>query len=434
MHRVIGETRREYGIPIMQVEYTHMATYGGDVLVEHDVTFDLYAQILERERTTAAKWNWWRWRRFEIRAVRKFRKVIVMSEKDAALLGAGNVAVIPNGVDLDRFQPEPEQQGQRILFIGSFRHFPNVVAYRFFTEEVWPRLREQMPDVHFTAVTGPDADIFWKEHNPNSPPYCDDHVELLGFVSDVRPLYAQTNLVVVPTKVSAGTNLKVLEAMAMERAVVSTASGCAGLGLVHGKSVWVAETAEEFAAAVVVLLNDSARRQELAHNARAHAEKHFDWRMLGKLQRDLWMDLLPKTICVRQGRGADLEGITSIQALSHLSSNWDASSYLLYDLRVAEMGSTLVGFMASRSVEDETEILNVAVHPNFRRRGVATRLIESIAGASLFLEVRESNSTAQELYRKLGFEMVGRRDNYYDDPVEDALVMRLSRKLKRVNF
>jgi ribosomal-protein-alanine N-acetyltransferase len=244
----------------------------------------------------------------------------------------------------------------------------------------------------------------------------------------------QTNLVVVPTKVSAGTNLKVLEAMAMERAVVSTASGCAGLGLVHTKNMWVAETAEEFAAAVIKLLNDSELRQELAHNARAHAEKHFDWKMLGQLQRDLWMDLLPKTISVRQGRSADLEGVTGIQALSHLGSHWDASSYLLYDLRVAEMGSTLVGFLASRSVEDETEILNVAVHPNFRRRGVATRLIESIRGESLFLEVRESNSTAQELYRKLGFEVVGRRDNYYDDPVEDALVMRLSRKLKRVNF
>ena len=68
-----------------------------------------------------------------------------MSKKDAEMLGPAVAAtVIENGVDLDRFQPEPERPGQRLLFIGSFRHFPNVAAYRFFTEQVWPLLREQV--------------------------------------------------------------------------------------------------------------------------------------------------------------------------------------------------------------------------------------------------------------------------------------------------
>ena len=122
------------------------APYGGDVLVEHDVTFDLFGQIARRERTLAAWWDWFRWRRFETRAVRRYRRVVVMSPKDAEMLGPRVPAtVIENGVDLARFQPEPETPGQRLLFIGSFRHFPNVEAYRFFTERVWPLLRDKFP-------------------------------------------------------------------------------------------------------------------------------------------------------------------------------------------------------------------------------------------------------------------------------------------------
>ena len=82
-----------------------MAEYGGDVLVEHDVTFDLFAQMGRRERTLAAWWDWFRWRRFETRAVRRYRRVVVMSEKDAEMLGpAAPAVVIENGVDLERFR------------------------------------------------------------------------------------------------------------------------------------------------------------------------------------------------------------------------------------------------------------------------------------------------------------------------------------------
>jgi glycosyltransferase involved in cell wall biosynthesis len=115
---------------------------------------------------------------------------------------------------------------------------------------------------------------------------------MLGFVADVRPLYVASNLVLVPTTVSAGTNVKVLEAMAMERAVVSTESGCAGLGLVHQHSVWVGETPEAFAAGVATLISDPERRVQMARAAREHALRNFDWRAIGEKQRALLRDLL----------------------------------------------------------------------------------------------------------------------------------------------
>jgi glycosyltransferase involved in cell wall biosynthesis len=206
-----------------------------------------------------------------------------MSPKDAEMVGVP-ATVIPNGVDLDRFRAAPEAPGERLLFIGSFRHFPNIAAYRFFTSEVWPLLRDKFPNMSLTVVSGGDYLTYWRAFTDSPEPAPDPRIRLLGFVSDVRPLYAETNLVLVPTTVSAGTNVKVLEAMAMERAVVSTSSGCAGLGLLHGHSVWVADSAVAFAAGVATLINDSERRRQMALAAYGVALRNFDWAAIGEKQ------------------------------------------------------------------------------------------------------------------------------------------------------
>ncbi|MBI3473484.1 MAG: glycosyltransferase [Candidatus Solibacter usitatus] len=278
---VMRRLLREQQYDLLQVEYTQLAPYGGDILVEHDVTWDLYAQVHRQRRTHSSWWDYFRWKLFETRAVRRFPQVIAMSAKDAALLGRGHI--IPNGVDLERFRPEPERPGMRLLFVGSFNHFPNIEAFRFFAGQVWPALRARFPEMTLTAVAGRDHLLYWRRFTglpaPDPP--------VLDFVRDVRPLYVEANLVIVPTTVSAGTNLKVLEAMAMERAVVSTPSGCAGLGLQHGHSVWIADTAAAFVDGVAKLAADPAERQRLARAARAIAERDFDWRAVGRKQRAL---------------------------------------------------------------------------------------------------------------------------------------------------
>jgi polysaccharide biosynthesis protein PslH len=414
----LEHARREYALELMQVEYTHLSTYRGDVLVEHDVTFDLYAQVFAQQRTLRARWDWFRWWWFERRAVSRYRAVVTMAEKDRPLLDVPHVRVIPNGVDLARFRPEPERTGRRMLFVGSFAHFPNVVAYRWMAEEVLPLLS----NVELTAVTGQDPELYYEA--PEHP--C---IRRFDFVRDVRPLYAEANIVVVPTRVSAGTNLKVLEAMAMQRAIVSTSSGCAGLGLVHSESVWIADTAADFAAGVHRLLADNELRERLARNARAHAETEYGWNRIADSQRALWNELLPpRAITVRAGTPADLTRIHEIERVAHEAAHWDTESYLGFDIAVAEIDATVAGFMVSRrTAPDEREILNIAVAPEFRRSGVATALIRSLTAPTVFLEVRLSNTFARSLYRKLGFEEVGTRRDYYDHPAEDAIVMRRSR-------
>jgi len=428
MRRMLAEMRREYSFDLLQAEYTQLASYGGDVLVEHDVTFDLYRQVHEKERSLSTWWDLIRWRRFESKALRHYRCVVTMSAKDTILLGVPQAREIPNGMDLERFRPAPERPGQRLLFIGSFRHFPNVIAYRFFAEKVWPLVRGEFPGMMLTVVAGPEPLVFWRSAAGSAAPAPDDRIRLLEFVRDVRPLYEEANLVVVPTLVSAGTNVKVLEAMAMERAVVSTSCGCAGLGLEHGTSVWIADDPESFADGLRRLISNEPLRQSIARAARLRAEQHFDWKELGSRQRALWNELLSPAALVRQATRDDLGKIAAIQAASPQASAWEPESYLSGGCLVALVEGRVAGFLAFRQVaEGESEILNLAVAPEARRKGVAAALTEELIARRpgvLFLEVRSSNTAARSLYAHLGFTEVGLRLNYYQAPPEDGIVMR----------
>ena len=414
---------------LLQTEYTYLASYGGDILVEHDVTFDLYAQILKREQTLGARWDWWRWHRFERRAVAKFRRVIVMSEKDREMLGVAHARVIENGVDVGRFQPQPETPGRRLLFIGSFRHFPNIVAFRFLTEQVLPLVR----DFELTVVAGPDAWLHWRNHTGTLPPAADPRIRILEFVADVRPLYYETNLVLVTTLESAGTNVKVLEAMAMQRAVVSTSSGCAGLGLEHGKQIWVADQPSDLAQGIERLLTDRAMRESIAAAGRACAEQRFDWRAIGLRERVMLRELLDDPIGIRAATPADLTAIAAIQNAAPDASHWELSDYLNNDCLVAfdraESGGRVAGFLLSRqTAPGEREILDLAVDPAYRRRGIARRLLDAELARgrnTWYLEVRESNIPAQNLYQEMGFQPVGTRNAYYHNPNEAGIVMRI---------
>jgi glycosyltransferase involved in cell wall biosynthesis len=270
---------------LVQLEFTWMAQYAGyarTVLVEHDITFDLQQQLLAQSpQNLELKQQLEKWKRFETEAWSKVDCVVTMSAKDAAAVtGAKSVAVIPNGVDCGRFQPvATEPEPRRLLFIGSFAHLPNRLALEFFLEQVWPALG---PGYTLHVIAGPRPNDYM--HLPDQP-----DIELEGFVADVRPAYARAEIVLAPLTASAGTNIKVLEAMAMGRVVVSTPAGINGLDLEPGRDLIVTHAAMEMAAEIRALVNDPERRKRIETQARKTALQ-FDWSAIGKRQADLYTE------------------------------------------------------------------------------------------------------------------------------------------------
>lgn len=131
---------------------------------------------------------------------------------------------------------------------------------------------------------------------------------------------------------------------------------------------------------------------------------------------------------IRRGGPGDLAEVAVIQAASPEAARWDVAGYLQYDFRVSVCGIRVAGFLVSRTLaEGETELLNLAVAPRFRRHGVARKLVESLLAESpgvVYLEVRESNRAARKFYNHMGFQEVSWRSEYYQDPPEAAIVMK----------
>ena len=133
---------------------------------------------------------------------------------------------------------------------------------------------------------------------------------------------------------------------------------------------------------------------------------------------------------IRQARTEDIPELDRIQRLAPEAVLWEPASYLAYNCRVAEVGSRIAGFVVCRELSsDEAEVLSLVVDPDLRRRGVGSCLIREILdgrpGTTWYLEVRESNSRARSLYRKLGFTDISLRQDYYQETGEAAVVMRL---------
>jgi ribosomal-protein-alanine N-acetyltransferase len=130
---------------------------------------------------------------------------------------------------------------------------------------------------------------------------------------------------------------------------------------------------------------------------------------------------------IRRGAPADLAEIAAIQAASPEAPQWNVADYLQYDFLVAVCGTQVVGFLAFRTLAaSEREILNLAVAPGSRRQGIARELWKSLLpgfSGSIYLEVRETNQAARNLYNSLGFEELSRRTGYYSFPPEAAIVM-----------
>jgi glycosyltransferase involved in cell wall biosynthesis len=209
-------------------------------------------------------------------------------------VGLPKAVVLANGVDLERFQPsEEEPEPGRLLFIGSFAHLPNVIAVDWFAREVWPRVRVRHPAA-LHVIAGSRHRYFLERYRDRvQPPLDQPGIEVDDFVADPRAAYRRAAVVVAPLLASAGTNIKIMEAMAMGKAIASTPGGINGLEeLRPGRDLLVSDTAAGMAEAVVLLLEDAGRRRAIGRQARRTAERLYGWGAIAARQRALYERLL----------------------------------------------------------------------------------------------------------------------------------------------
>ncbi len=236
--------------------------------------------------------QWRRLRRYEARTCRRADRVFAVSEADAAalrrLVPGLAPPVIPNGIDTRVYTPTstlPRSHTPTLAFTGTMDFRPNVDAVLWFARHVWPRVQASVPEARFVVVGQ-------RPHRRLDELREDPTVTLTGWVEDVRPHIARAAVYVAPLRIGGGTRLKILEAMAMGKAVVATRLGAEGFPVTDGQELLLADTPDDFAAAVVALLGAPERRAELGRVARDFVERRYDWRVIVPRLEEVYNDKL----------------------------------------------------------------------------------------------------------------------------------------------
>lgn len=213
-------------------------------------------------------------RRYLRHLLPNFHSCTVVSEIEAQKLRSAApeyraIEVIPNCIDTSRYAGvEEKPRPYTLIFTGSLTFFSNHDAMAWFLSEVFPQILSRMPRSTLT-ITGDHGGL---------PLPQSDNVTLTGLVDDVRPLVASSWVSVAPMRLAGGTRLKILEAMALRTPVVATSKGAEGLHARHGEHLLIADTAEDFAEALVRLLDDPGLRQRLTSSAYALVRERYDWK------------------------------------------------------------------------------------------------------------------------------------------------------------
>lgn len=252
------------------------------VLDAHNVESQIaerYAALEENPlRKRLFSWHHGRLARFEMRAVAAADLVLSVSAEDRctfrALGAAGTIRVVENGVDVDHFRPAP-REGRGIVFVGSMDWQPNRDGVDYFLDHVLPLVRRSHPSATFHVVGKSPSDALVRRAAG------EQGVVVTGTVEDVRPYLERAAVCVVPLRVGGGTRLKVLEAFAMGKGVVSTTLGCEGIACRDGDHLLIADDAPSFAGAVCALLDNPRLARTLGERGRELVERRYSWRALG---------------------------------------------------------------------------------------------------------------------------------------------------------
>ena len=284
IHRLLSE--RDFDI--VQVEYTQMAQYVPDtrrsctLLTEHEVAFATHRRAFKSLPLSWDKFRalmgWLMMIDYELKACRRFDKIIALTDADRNELLSFepqlHVEVVPMAVDCSCFMPQdvPEEPNT-LVFIGYFRHSPNVHGIKRFCREILPLIRQEVPETKLFIVGASPPDEIIRLGNL-------DNVVVTGWVEDIKPYIARSSVYVAPLWLGTGMRVKILEAWGMAKPVVTTSVGSQGIACTPEEDVLIADDPQGFAAQTVRLLRDKALREKLGKKGRKQVVAKYDWEII----------------------------------------------------------------------------------------------------------------------------------------------------------
>jgi glycosyltransferase involved in cell wall biosynthesis len=250
------------------------------VVDSHEIAYDLARQFAvagaNLGRRLYAGANWRKLRREELRIYREADGVYLCSAEDEQRLldqiPEASTAVIPNAADIEYYQPrptDPPPDGRTVVYFGLLSTIPNVDGVTHFVQDIWPHVAEAHPEARCKIIGGRPP--------PSLQALTGPRVELTGFVPDLRPHLAAAAAIVVPLRLGGGTRLKIVEAMAMGKAIVSTTLGAEGIEAVSGRDIFIEDEPAAFAGAVNRLLADPSLAARIGESARLAAVERYSW-------------------------------------------------------------------------------------------------------------------------------------------------------------
>lgn len=277
------------------------------VLFQHNVETMLWQRMASTAKAPWSKLSYsleaWKMSSYEAQTLLRFQHVIAVSENDRnAMLGLSpgcSITVVPTGVDTKLYQSSSSVSGNpaTILFTGSMDWEPNIDAVEYFCRDIWPTALASFPDARFQIVG----------RNPHSRVrrLASASVEVTGTVPSVADYLRSATVVIVPLRIGGGTRLKIFEAMAMAKALVSTSIGAEGLDVTDGRDLMIADDAGSFTAAIIRLLQDPALRRNYEQAAAALAAR-YDWSQIAKRFAEVLQNAVTnfRSEQSRRGKGA----------------------------------------------------------------------------------------------------------------------------------
>ena len=277
----------------------HTETRLPGVLSQQNVDSAIWRRLCAETTNPFYKYVYWTqqraFQRYERVMTPKFAAVTCTSDIDRAVFerhlsleSRGNIEIIPNGVDVTHYHPNfTREAAAHLIYIGSMDWYPNEDAVSFFADDMFPKIQEKVPDVKFSIVGGNPSKRVQK--------LADRHgIVVTGRVPDIKPYFEETTVFVVPLRIGSGTRLKILEALAMGKAIVSTSVGAEGLALRDGEEIFIADAPVTFAEAVIRLLTDQPLRRRIGENGRARVEQDYDWRSIGEKLYNVYESLMER--------------------------------------------------------------------------------------------------------------------------------------------